>query len=161
MCALRRAARYLHPPPGPSQAAEPSPRRPTHPPPRPPSSPPRAPHTRPPPRPSSPPQSGIDVSDELITLYEDVKLRHKHKYFIFSLKQVGTEAGKTVWGWEVNFKSEPVADAANAEAFAAVVKAMPADESRFVVFDFTESKADGRQIKKVRGAGGRGRGRGR
>lgn len=34
-------------------------------------------------------QSGIDVSEELLALFEEVKLRHKHKYIIFSLKQTG------------------------------------------------------------------------
>ena len=35
------------------------------------------------------PQSGIDISEELLALFEDVKLRHKHKYFVFSLKPTG------------------------------------------------------------------------
>jgi hypothetical protein len=34
-------------------------------------------------------QSGIDISEELLALFEDVKLRHKHKYFVFSLKPTG------------------------------------------------------------------------
>ena len=38
---------------------------------------------------SSRAQSGIDISDEILSLFEDVKLRHKHKYFIFSLKNTG------------------------------------------------------------------------
>ena len=94
-------------------------------------------------------QANIDLSDEIFATYEDVKLRHKHKYFIFSLEQTGVEAGKSVWAWKINSKSEPMADDKNAEAFASVVKQLPADEHRFVVFDFTESKADGRQIKKL------------
>ncbi len=36
-----------------------------------------------------PAQSGIDISEELLALFEDVKLRHKHKYFVFSLKPTG------------------------------------------------------------------------
>jgi hypothetical protein len=94
-------------------------------------------------------QSGIDVSDELLALYEEVKLRHKHKYFIFSLKQTGAEGNKTVWGWQIDHKSDAVPDDKNLEAFAEVVKQLPADEARFVVFDFTETKADGRMIKKL------------
>lgn len=94
-------------------------------------------------------QSGIDISDELLGLYEEVKLRHKHKYFIFSLKQMGSEGNKTVWGWEINHKSEPVSDDKNIEAFSEVVKQLPTDEARFVVFDFVDTKADGRQIKKL------------
>jgi hypothetical protein len=34
-------------------------------------------------------QSGIDISEELLGLFEEVKLRHKHKFIIFSLKQTG------------------------------------------------------------------------
>ena len=74
---------------------------------------------------------------------------HKHKYFIFSLKQTGTEGNKTTWGWEINAKSEHVPDDKNLEAFTEVVKQLPADEARFVVFDFTETKSDGRMIKKL------------
>ena len=111
--------------------------------------PPRSTHRRAASSPRAPPQSGIDISDELLALYEEVKLRHKHKYFIFSLKQTGLEGNKTVWGWEINAKADPVTDDKNVEAFAEVVKQLPADEARFVVFDFVDTKADGRQIKKL------------
>jgi cofilin len=30
-----------------------------------------------------------------------------------------------------------------------MVKSLPADDARFIVFDFTETKDDGRQIKKL------------
>ena len=33
--------------------------------------------------------TGISISDELLSLYEEVKLRHKHKYFSFSLQKTG------------------------------------------------------------------------
>lgn len=42
-------------------------------------------------------QSGIDISEELLGLFEEVKLRHKHKFIIFSLKQTGK-----VRGWPQN-----------------------------------------------------------
>ena len=46
--------------------------------------------------------------------------------------------------------ADPVADVAkNADAFRALVSELPADDHRFVVFDFTDTKADGRQIAKL------------
>ena len=95
------------------------------------------------------PQSGIDVTDELLNLYEEVKLRHKHKYFVFSLKQTGGSATKTTWDWEVNHKAGAVADDKNLEAFTEMMKSLPTDEARFIIFDFADTKADGRQIKKL------------
>jgi hypothetical protein len=94
-------------------------------------------------------QSGIDVSDELLSLYEEVKLRHKHKYFVFSLKQTGGSATKTTWDWEINTKADHVSDDKNLEAYQEMVKSLPTDEARFIIFDFSETKTDGRQIKKL------------
>ncbi len=56
---------------------------------------------------------------------------------------------KSTYDWQIDFKSEPVADEKNKDAFAELVKSLPSDEARFVVFDFTETKDDGRQIKKL------------
>lgn len=94
-------------------------------------------------------QSGIAVSDELLSLYEDIKLRHKNKFVIFSLKQTGTVAGKAAFDWSIDHKADPVSDDKNREAFEEMIKLLPADEARFVVFDFADVKADGRQIKKL------------
>ena len=94
-------------------------------------------------------QSGIDVSDEILNLYEDIKLRHKYKYFTFSLKQTGGTATKTTWDWDINEKADAVADDKNLVAFQDLIKSLPTDEARFVVFDFADTKADGRQIKKL------------
>ena len=97
----------------------------------------------------TPLQSGIDVTDELLNLYEEVKLRHKHKYFVFSLKQTGGSATKTTWDWEVNHKADAVSDDKNLQAYSEMVKLLPTDEARFIIFDFSEMKSDGRQIKKL------------
>ena len=94
-------------------------------------------------------QSGISVSDELLGLYEEIKLRHKHKYVIFSLKPSGSVGGKASFDWSIDFKAEPVPDDKNKDAFTEMVGKLPADEARFVVFDFADVKADGRQIKKL------------
>jgi hypothetical protein len=94
-------------------------------------------------------QSGIDVSDELLALYEEVKLRHKHKYLIFSLKQTGKVGNKTTWDWSIDKKGDAVPDEKNLEAYQEVLKQLPADDACFVVFDFSDTKADGRLIKKL------------
>jgi len=93
--------------------------------------------------------SGIAVSDELLSLYEDIKLRHKHKFVIFSLKQTGVVAGKASYDWSIDHLAPPAADDKNRESFEELVKMLPAEEARFVVFDFADVKADGRQIKKL------------
>ena len=51
--------------------------------------------------------------------------------------------------WRVDGKADPVPDSENKASFAEMVKGLPADDARFVVFDFTETKDDGRQIKKL------------
>jgi cofilin len=94
-------------------------------------------------------QSGISVSDELLALYEDVKLRHKHKFFMFSLKAVGKAGGKDVYDWNIDSKAAKVEDAANKSSWEEMLSLLPADDARFIVFDFADNKADGRQIKKL------------
>ncbi len=102
-----------------------------------------------PPRLPPPPQSGIDVSDELLALYDQVKLKKAHKYITFALAKTGEAAGKAVYGWQILERAAPQSDDQNQAAFAALVKSLPEAEARFVVFDFTEQKADGRQVKKL------------
>ena len=55
-------------------------------------------------------QSGITVTEELLDVYGDVKLRHMHKFIIFSLKKVDA-AGKT-YTWSIDHKADPVPDIA-------------------------------------------------
>ena len=93
--------------------------------------------------------TGISISDELLSLYEEVKLRHKHKYFSFSLQKTGQVGVKVTYDWRIDSKAEPSPDSENKSAFAAMIKDLPTDDARFIVFDFTESKDDGRQIKKL------------
>jgi hypothetical protein len=94
-------------------------------------------------------QSGIDISDELLSLYDQVKLKHANKWFSFSLQKSGQTGVKSNFEWRIDNKVEPCSDDKNEEVFKAMVKGLPADDSRFVVFDFTETKDDGRQIKKL------------
>ncbi len=89
------------------------------------------------------------MSDEILSIYEDVKLRHKHKYFTFSLTKTGQVGVKATYDWVINERADAIPDDKNKDAFAQLVKSLPSDDARFVVFDFTETKDDGRQIKKL------------
>lgn len=91
--------------------------------------------------------SGIDVADELLALYNEVKLRKTYKYFVFELVATGTVAGRTSYAWSILNKAGP--GATNAEAWNEMTSAFPADSARFAVFDFEEVKADGRAIQKL------------
>ena len=82
-------------------------------------------------------------------LYEETKLRHKHKYFLVSLQKTGQVGAKVTFDWRVDGKADPVPDSENKAAFAEMIKGLPTDDARFIVFDFTETKDDGRQIKKL------------
>ena len=99
--------------------------------------------------PTPPPQSGIDVSDDILALFDGTKKKKENKYFSFSLVKTGKSGNQDVYGWEILDKSGPMPDEENQASFSAMVKSLPEDAARFVVFDFTETKADGRQIKKL------------
>lgn len=60
--------------------------------------------------------------------------------------QVGT---KITFDWSIDHKADPVADDANKASFEEMMGHLPADDARFVVFDFADAKADGRLIKKL------------
>jgi hypothetical protein len=45
-----------------------------------------------------------------------VKLRHKYKYFVFSLNQTGKVGTKTTWDWQMYEKADPVSDDQNKAA---------------------------------------------
>lgn len=50
-------------------------------------------------------QSGISVSDALLELYEQVKLRKAHKFVVFSLKKTDT-TGRT-YEWQIDYTAPP------------------------------------------------------
>ena len=55
-------------------------------------------------------QSGIGVSDALLELYEQVKLRKAHKFIIFSLKK--TDAAGKSYEWSIDHTAAPNDDIA-------------------------------------------------
>eukprot|EP00353_Schmidingerella_taraikaensis_P008670 CAMPEP_0185580298 /NCGR_PEP_ID=MMETSP0434-20130131/16056_1 /TAXON_ID=626734 ORGANISM="Favella taraikaensis, Strain Fe Narragansett Bay" /NCGR_SAMPLE_ID=MMETSP0434 /ASSEMBLY_ACC=CAM_ASM_000379 /LENGTH=147 /DNA_ID=CAMNT_0028198523 /DNA_START=27 /DNA_END=470 /DNA_ORIENTATION=+ len=92
--------------------------------------------------------SGISVSDELLELYEQVKLRDAHKYILFSLKKQD-DAGRT-FDWAIDHRADKDTDIGNNKThWDAMVSSLPEDSAMFVVFDFTFNKADGRLVKKL------------
>ena len=92
--------------------------------------------------------SGISVSDELLELYNSVKLRDAHKYIIFSLKKTD-DSGKT-YDWSIDQRSDADSDVAhNKDKFEEMLAALPEDSPCFVVFDFCFNKPDGRLVKKL------------
>lgn len=58
---------------------------------------------------------------------------------------------KPDYGWSVDFKADPVPDADNDNkvAFEAMLPKLSADAASFVVFDFADTKTDGRKVKKL------------
>ncbi len=78
-----------------------------------------------------------------------LQLLQKFKYFSFSLQKTGQVGVKVTFDWRIDGKADPSPDSENKNAFLEMVKSLPADDARFIVFDFTETKDDGRQIKKL------------
>eukprot|EP00929_Paragymnodinium_shiwhaense_P042677 TRINITY_DN22048_c0_g2_i1.p2 TRINITY_DN22048_c0_g2~~TRINITY_DN22048_c0_g2_i1.p2 ORF type:complete len:149 (-),score=57.21 TRINITY_DN22048_c0_g2_i1:138-584(-) len=92
--------------------------------------------------------SGISVSDELLALYNSVKLDQKHKYVIFSLAPV--DAAKKTYDWQIDEAADPEPDFdKNEEKFAEAVSKLPDDKHKFLLFDFKFSSADGRRMEKL------------
>ena len=83
-----------------------------------------------------------------MALYDQLKIKKAYKHISFTLAKTGTAAGKDVYGWTILEKGDPQPDDANEANFKAMVKSLPEGEPRFVVYDFTETKADDRLIKK-------------
>jgi hypothetical protein len=46
-------------------------------------------------------QSGISVPDEILTLFESVKIKKAHKYIVFTLEKTGEVAGKSTFGYVI------------------------------------------------------------
>jgi hypothetical protein len=68
-------------------------------------------------------QSGIAVSDELLALYEQVKLRKAHKYIIFSLKK--TDAAGRTYDWSIDYTAPPNEDIPSNQVLLSVLRRVP------------------------------------
>lgn len=94
-------------------------------------------------------QSGIAVSDALLSTFEDVKLRQKHKYMVFTLEKVGTQGSKSTWDWKVLETPAAGEEGDNQAKWEEMCTKLPEDQARFVIFDFNDTKDDGRLVKKL------------
>ena len=103
--------------------------------------------TTPSPPPPCRPQSGITVSDALLEAYEQVKLKAANKYLLFTLEKVGESGSKSTWDWKIVEAADKGGD--NKAKWEEMTGKLPEDEARFVVFDFEDTKADGRLVKKL------------
>lgn len=79
--------------------------------------------------------------------YEAVKLKSANKFLLFTLEKVGESGSKSTWDWKIVEASEKDGD--NKERWEEMTGKLPEDEARFVVFDFQDTKADGRLVKKL------------
>ena len=80
--------------------------------------------------------SGVMVTDECMTAYEDMKLKHKFKYLVFKI----SDDSKSI---EVEKYGEP-SDEPDKEQWKALAKELQdKGEARYVMFDFKIEKTDG------------------
>mmetsp|Transcript_8652 Transcript_8652/g.21809 ORF Transcript_8652/g.21809 Transcript_8652/m.21809 type:complete len:146 (-) Transcript_8652:55-492(-) len=91
--------------------------------------------------------SGITVSDALLEAYEQVKLKAANKYLLFTLEKIGATGTKSTWDWKIVEAADKGGD--NKAKWEEMTGKLPEDEARFVVFDFEDTKADGRLVKKL------------
>lgn len=93
----------------------------------------------------------MTVSDELLALYESVKIKKAHKFIAFSLKEDAEKSTKVskVYNWSIDERAPPTPDEDNKKDFATLVGLCKPDAPSFFIFDFAETKSDGRQIKKL------------
>ncbi|KAI8850838.1 hypothetical protein BC829DRAFT_374271 [Chytridium lagenaria] len=87
--------------------------------------------------------SGVQVSNEVITLYEDLKLRRKYAFLVFKIEDSQIVP-------DLIYTAEQAEAAGTDATFQAFVNRMPAEEGRYGVFDFEyDSGSDGIRNKLV------------
>jgi hypothetical protein len=79
--------------------------------------------------------SGVAVNPECLDLYQELKLRKKHKYIIFGLNKDKTEI--------VNLKTETSTD------YDVFLADLPEDQCRWAVYDLEFEKEGGGQRNKI------------
>lgn len=87
--------------------------------------------------------SGIEVDDEIATLFNDMKLRSTNKYAIFKIEN----KKKIV----IDYKADPnpTEDAEkDKECFDDLIKRLT-NEPRYILYDFGFTSKEGRKIKKL------------
>jgi len=79
--------------------------------------------------------SGVPVHSDCITVFQDLKLKKKYKYIIFSLNKEATEI--------------IVQGAGNDDYEEFIVKALPETECRWAIYDFEFEKEGGGRRNKI------------
>jgi len=80
--------------------------------------------------------SGVNVSDEVVNVYNEIKLGHKYKYVIFGLSKSMTEV-------VVQETADP------SKSYDDFVAALPANECKYAVYDFDYETKDGGKRNKL------------
>ncbi|KNC81177.1 cofilin [Sphaeroforma arctica JP610] len=80
--------------------------------------------------------SGVAVSDQVVQIYDAIKLGHKHKYFIMKISDDNTEV-------------EVVKTAETTATWDDFIGDLPENDCRYGVFDFDYKTKDGGQRNKL------------
>eukprot|EP01134_Creolimax_fragrantissima_P003337 CFRG3337T1 len=80
--------------------------------------------------------SGVAVSDQVVQIYDSIKLGHKHKYFIMKISDDNSQI-------EVVKTAEPTA------TYDDFLEELPSDDCRYAVYDFDYTSKDGGQRNKL------------
>merc|ERR1719197_17019 len=84
--------------------------------------------------------SGVVVNDEVVSLFEELKIRHSFKYMIC---QIDLAAG------EIKVVEKAAAGADSKAQYEEFIKKLPAKEGRYAVYDFDYELKDGGQRNKL------------
>jgi hypothetical protein len=87
--------------------------------------------------------SGIEVDPEIVTLYNEMKLRSTNKYAIFKIEK------KKKIVIDVVGDPCPTDDVEDDKKSFEELKAKMTNEPRYMLYDFGFTKSDGRKIKKL------------
>ncbi|KAI9276585.1 hypothetical protein BY458DRAFT_505419 [Sporodiniella umbellata] len=79
--------------------------------------------------------SGVNATDECITLFTELKLRKKYKYIIYKLSDNNAE-----------IVADKAAESGNYESF---LEELPENEPRYAVYDFDYEKPEEGQRNKI------------
>jgi cofilin len=80
--------------------------------------------------------SGIEVTDDVVQTYNEIKLGRKYRYVIFKISDDYTQV--------VQEKTGPTS-----ETYEDFVGCLPSDECRYAIVDYDYKTADGRQSSKI------------
>ena len=88
--------------------------------------------------------SGIEIDDEVTTVFNEVKLRHAHKYALFKI-----EAKKMI---KVDYVADPATTDNKKDDkthFMDMKSRLPRKIPRYILYDFGFTNKEGRNIQKI------------